>query len=119
MLLVDDEASIRLVLRRTLAKDGWTVEEAADGEAAVALLADEGRRWAAIVLDVTLPGVSGAEIYRRLQATRPDLARRVVLTSGAPSDFLDDAECAVLRKPFDIMAARDLVRRAAGVAIDG
>ena len=114
MLLVDDERSIRLVLRRTLAKDGWAVEEVGDGAAAVALLDDERRSWAAIVLDVTLPGVSGIEIYRRLQARRPDLARRVVLTTGASSDLLDDTGCPVLHKPFDIDVARALVRRAAG-----
>lgn len=107
------------MLRRTLARDGWPIVEAADGDAAVALLDDERRHWAAIVLDVTLPGVSGAEIYRRLQARRPDLARRVVLTSGASSEFLEGAECAVLLKPFDIEVARALVRRAAGVATDG
>jgi len=113
VLLVDDETSIRLVLRRTLARDGWQVEEVADGDAAVALLDDDRRDWAAIVLDVTLPGTSGVDIYRRLQARRPDLARRVVLTSGASSDFLDGAECAVLHKPFDIEVARALVRQAA------
>jgi DNA-binding response OmpR family regulator len=113
VLLVDDERSIRLVLRRTLAKDGWEVEEVADGVAAVALLDDERRRWAAIVLDVTLPGVSGIDILRRLQTRRPDLARRVVLTSGASSDALDGAGCPVLHKPFDIEVARELVRRAA------
>lgn len=118
MLVVDDEASIRLVLRRTLARDGWAVEEAADGDAAVALLADDGRRWAAIVLDVTLPGVSGVAIYRSLQATRPDLARRVVLISGAADDVVDDVACPVLHKPFDIEVARALVRRAAGIATD-
>ena len=119
MLLVDDERSIRLVLRRMLVRDGWTVEEAGDGFAAQALLADPARRWAAVVLDLTLPGVSGVELYRWLQSEHPDLARRVVLTSGAPDAVLEDARCGVLPKPFDILEARDLVRRAAGVPVDG
>lgn len=113
VLVVDDEEIIRAVVRRALARDGWPVEEAADGAAALALLLAPERRWAAVVLDLSLPGLSGETVYARLRAERPELLSRVILSSGLPGMLADTAATAVLAKPFEVAALRAVVQRVA------
>jgi two-component system, OmpR family, response regulator ResD len=65
VLVVDDEAIVRDVLTRYLEREGFQVEAAADGEAALELAA---RSWPDIVvLDLMLPKVDGLEVFRRLR----------------------------------------------------
>ena len=67
ILFADDDAEIREVVRILLEGEGYRVEEAADGEAAVAMADDS---YDLIILDVMMPGRSGfsacAEIRRKL-----------------------------------------------------
>lgn len=65
ILVVDDEPTIREVVRRYLERDGYRVEEAADGQTALALLRDQPPDL--VVLDVMLPGLDGLTITRRLR----------------------------------------------------
>jgi CheY-like chemotaxis protein len=68
LLLVEDDEDIRAVARLSLARIGsWEVVEAACGEAALDTLAD-GEDFAAIVMDVMMPGFDGPATLRRLQA---------------------------------------------------
>jgi two-component system, OmpR family, response regulator MprA len=66
LLLVDDDAPIRRMLTRTLTAEGYAVEAAADGGAALAAV--ERNLPDAIVLDVTMPGLDGLAVTRRLRA---------------------------------------------------
>ena len=115
VLVVDDEPTIRAVVRRALATDGWTVEEAADGATALSLLLDPARDWSAVLLDLTLPGLPGESVHAHLRAERPSLLPRVILSSGLPGALGDSPGAAVLAKPFDIATLRDVVRRVASV----
>ncbi len=66
ILVVDDEPSVRQALRRALTFEGYSVRTADDGRAALDdLLATPAD---AILLDVTMPGVDGLEVCRRLRA---------------------------------------------------
>ena len=65
ILVVDDDASIRELLRIYLERDGHRVAEAADGSVALERAAAE--RFDLILLDVMLPGVDGLEVCRRLR----------------------------------------------------
>jgi DNA-binding response OmpR family regulator len=65
VLVVDDDASIRELLRLYLEREGHRVTEAADGSVALELAA--GARFDLILLDVMLPGVDGLEVCRRLR----------------------------------------------------
>lgn len=113
VLVVDDEEIIRVVVRRALARDGWLVEEAADGPTALALLLDPDRDFAAVVLDLSLPGMPGESVYARLRGERPELLSRVILSSGLPGALADTSGAAILAKPFEVTALRTLVRRVA------
>jgi DNA-binding response OmpR family regulator len=68
VLVVDDEPNIREVVGRYLQRDGHTVVLAADGEAALRLYREH--RPDLVVLDLMLPGVTGLEVCRRIQAER-------------------------------------------------
>ncbi len=71
ILIADDDARIRLLLRLTLDGDGHEVLEAADGDAALAAL--RAHRPVAAVLDVQMPGRSGLDVCRALRSD-PNLA---------------------------------------------
>ena len=68
ILIVDDEAQIRRVMRTTLSSRGYGVIEAKSGEEAVEKLRAE--RPDLILLDVNLPGISGLEAAREIRRTR-------------------------------------------------
>jgi CheY-like chemotaxis protein len=118
ILLVDDEGTIRHALRRFFQRQGWVVDEAADGGAALALLLDEttGHDYDVIISDLRMPGISGIEMHERLRSTRPDLLDRIIFSTGdsvslEAAEFVRRAECAVLQKPFELATLREMVHR--------
>jgi response regulator RpfG family c-di-GMP phosphodiesterase len=101
ILLVDDDANIRLLLRTTLGLDEFVVEEASSAEDA----AQVGRFWSpeVVILDVGLPGMDGLRFCRELKQNPRYGEPFVVLLTGqetARSDVEFAAPDAVLRKPF-------------------
>jgi CheY-like chemotaxis protein len=118
ILVVDDDAGVRLYVRDALETAGYRVDTAEDGAAALKALAR--RRPDLLILDYAMPGMTGAEVARTVRADRPDLP--ILFASGyAETAALEDAvgPCRMLRKPFDTDeltgAVRDaLVRPAPG-----
>ena len=105
ILMVEDESTLRLVVSKALRKRGFTVIEASDGPSALDLFQKHGAVVGAILLDVTLPGMSGAEVLAKLRNTRPDL--KVILTSAftrptIAESFGDQEFYAFIRKPYPI-----------------
>jgi CheY-like chemotaxis protein len=117
-LVVDDEVVVRMVLRRFFARHGWTVVEAETGEEALALMSGEAMPEI-VVCDLNLPGLSGADVCRRISEMHPTLAGRLVLLSGDPisAELAVEREalhCPVLGKPFSLT---DLERVVNSVAL--
>lgn len=105
VLIVEDEAPLRRVLERALARHGYRVLAAASAETAYELLATE--RADAVLLDVRLPTMSGLALYIALVHRAPALAGRIaIMTGDAEADgvrsWLERNPCTVLRKPFDL-----------------
>ena len=67
VLVVDDEAAIRDIVRRYLTAEGFEVAEAADGREALDRL--RALEPDLVVLDVVMPGMDGLEVLRRLRAS--------------------------------------------------
>ena len=119
-LVVDDEHVVRMVLRRYLDRQGWTVLEAETAERALELLASDATPDI-VLCDLNLPGLSGAALCRRITELRPSLASRLVLTSGDPTSAGAELQraaldCPILGKPFtlaDLERIVDTVARAA------
>ena len=88
VLVMDDEASVRAVARAMLARLGYEVLSAANGDEAVALYRDarrDGRPIDVVVMDLTVPGaMGGAEALRHLRAIDPGV--RAVVSSGYSND---------------------------------
>jgi CheY-like chemotaxis protein len=118
VLVVDDEPAIRSAIRRALERRGWTVDEAGDGAEAQLLLEVGGRLagYDAIVSDLRMPGMSGVDLYRWLQATHPAALERLVVITGdtaspAVAQFLATLDRPCLQKPFDMRALLDVLER--------
>mgnify|MGYP005853666467 CR=1 FL=1 len=80
VLVVDDEDLVAETFRRMLEREGVLVSRAASGSEALAKAKEAD--FDAILLDVRLPDLSGPEVYRKLAALRPELARRVAFVTG-------------------------------------
>jgi two-component system cell cycle sensor histidine kinase/response regulator CckA len=83
VLLVEDEDRLRRLVRFTLEGQGYSVTEAAGGEAALRLLTPD-RAFDLLVTDLVMPGIDGRELATRVRALRPDVA--VVFISGYVPD---------------------------------
>jgi len=121
VLVVDDEAVVRSLLRRTLGADGFAVIEAASGDEALELLdaADSPAGPDAVLLDLTMPGRDGGAVLREIRARHPALP--VALMSGYAAEDVVHAlrgqrPDAFLEKPFRPGDARAVVRRMLGAA---
>jgi two-component system, cell cycle sensor histidine kinase and response regulator CckA len=80
VLLVEDEAGVRLLSKRILDTAGYRVLEAENGDQAERLFARHADAIDLVVTDVMMPGCGGPELMGRLQVHRPDL--RVLYMSG-------------------------------------
>ena len=87
VMIVDDDGDVRQVVRLVLTKAGYRVVEAADGEAAIALLkqASSPDEFATILCDLQMPKVGRAEVIAHLRAHHPTVPF-VVIT--AEREFL-------------------------------
>ncbi len=83
VLLVEDEAPVRLLAERAMRRRGWTVIAAASGDAALLDLAP-GQTLDLVVTDVVMPGMNGPELVRRLRGERAALP--AILVSGYAED---------------------------------
>src|SRR5215213_9765357 len=101
VLVVDDEASIRELLLTVFQAEGFSVHAVADGESA--LLAISVSIPDVIVLDLGLPGISGADVLRQIRAGGIDV--RVLVLSAALHGAAIAANAGAddyLAKPFDL-----------------
>jgi len=121
VLVVEDDRLLGDALRVGLAQAGFQIEWVRDGEAARAVLASD--RFAAVVLDLGLPKLSGLELLKRLRAEHDAVPVLILTARDAVPDRiagLDAGADDYLVKPVDLgeLAARlrALIRRGAGRA---
>ena len=118
VLVVDDEESIRRVVRAALEMDGLTAIAVADAETALALFRESTPRL--VVADIFLPDMDGIELLTALRREAPDIP--VVLMSGGGrygnvSPLMAAKHLgatATLEKPFTPKALVEVVRKALG-----
>jgi DNA-binding NtrC family response regulator len=102
VLFADDEPHIRNLAALVLRQNGFEVLLAEDGAQALDLYRREGRRIDLVILDLSMPNLSGEEAVRQLVALDPDV--RVLLSSGAfdADSAVHDAPevCGFIAKPY-------------------
>ncbi|MCC7366706.1 MAG: response regulator [Dehalococcoidia bacterium] len=103
VLLVDDDELVRHSVSQTLSALGYNVVEVANGALAVELVRARPGRFAAILLDLVMPGMTGREVFHAISGIRPDLPV-LVCTGYAADAHIDDAMkrsiAGLLQKPF-------------------
>jgi two-component system NtrC family sensor kinase len=119
VLVVDDEAALRNALLRFLERHGIQGRGAAEGGEALALLARE--HFDVIISDVRMPGMSGREFLERLRHERPELATRLVFSTGDTfaadtAALLRESGVPTLTKPFDFKTLERVIRDVAARA---
>ena len=114
LLLVEDKNELRAMLRKALERAGHTVDEAADGVAAIQKV--RARRYLLVITDLKMPGASGLDVLR--ETKQADATIPVILLTAFGS--VEEAVTAMkegafdfLQKPVDLDHLKLLVQRAA------
>lgn len=97
LLIVDDEPALLGLLQRYLERLGYEVDVAGTPEAALAHFESDPGKYACILTDLKLPGMSGEEMLERMRALRPGL--RALVSSGLPYQPRS-ANFGFLQKPY-------------------
>ena len=117
VLLVEDEDMVRAVAERALARAGYTVTAASDGDEGLAAIA-KGGEFDLVVSDVVMPGMDGPAMVRAIRKVRPDLP--VLFMSGYAEEQLrsqiDLPDMHFIAKPFSVQQIGDKVARVLGEA---
>jgi PAS domain S-box-containing protein len=113
VLLVEDEDSVRQLVRETLISRGYQVLEAEDGEAGLAAATKHEGIIHLVITDVVMPGMGGRELVKHLAQTRPET--KVLYLSGYTEDAIIsegtiESGTAFLQKPFTLQNLSRKVR---------
>ncbi len=119
VLVVDDEDAVRRVVVRSLRRRGHAVEEATEGARALELLERADASYDAIVSDLRMPQMSGAELLAKLRTRGDGMDRRLIFLTGDTAGpeatrILASTDVPVLQKPDGIMELARWVERVAG-----
>ncbi len=117
VLLVEDEESVRQLVRETLESKGYKLLEADNGEAALQIVAGYSGKIDILITDVVMPGMGGRELSARLCASCPQT--KVLYLSGYTEDAIVhegvlDPDTAFLQKPFTLQMLTRKVREVLG-----
>lgn len=115
ILVVDDEEGVRSVAKGLLEHYGYSVMTANDGPDALEVFKQHRDEIAAVLLDLTMPGIDGVQTFRELRGACSDI--KVVITSGyseqeVESKFADERPAGFVEKPFQATKLLKAIRQA-------
>ncbi len=120
ILIVDDESVVRSAARRILQRMGFATLEATNGREAVEVFAAHADDISAVILDMTMPEMSGDEALRQMRALDPEA---VVLVSSGYNDveanFSDSPPNGFLLKPYTPAELSERLRKAIRIRDEG
>ena len=113
--MIDDEEMVRRVVKSMLESYGYSVLVAEDGRSAVELFKQVGHQISVVVLDLTMPSMSGEETFRQLRTMRSNVC--VILSSGyneveAVKRFTGKSLTGFIQKPYNATQLAQKVREA-------
>jgi CheY-like chemotaxis protein len=122
VLVIEDEEVLRLAVAKLLRNGGFSVIEAGDGATGASLFAGNQDKIDVVLLDVTLPGMSGREVLEELRRLKPDV--KIVLTSAfGEKDSLrfvgGSRPWTYIRKPYRLNELKTVIRSACGAKTPG
>ena len=113
VLVVDDEPNLRRVLSAQLARDGYEVHTACDGEEALATLRDH--HVDLVITDLRMPKIDGMELLRRSRKMDAELPVVIITAHGSVDNAVEALKTGAfdyITKPFDQAEVRNVVRKA-------
>jgi two-component system, cell cycle sensor histidine kinase and response regulator CckA len=113
VLVVEDEEELRLAVSKMLRKRGFCVVDASDGSAGMKLFRANERKIDVVLLDLTLPGMTGREVLEEMRGLRPDL--KVIVTTAysqatAVKTLAGHQAWFYIRKPYRAAELTDLLQ---------
>lgn len=112
ILVVDDEAGIRLLLQEFLKREGYETMLAANGQEALSFAQQES--FACALLDMRMPNMSGLELLEELKVLQPELPV-MMMTAYGERQLIEQAQqlgvTHYFTKPFSILEVRDVLRK--------
>jgi two-component system, cell cycle sensor histidine kinase and response regulator CckA len=110
ILVADDERMVRNLTGMILKQLGYTVVLTEDGQQAVEAFAAEGSKFDLVILDLTMPNLSGLDALRKIRQVQPDIP--VILASGYSADrgAVNEHSVQFLDKPFSPTVLGKVVR---------
>ncbi len=119
ILVVEDLASLRLLVERMLRQIGYVVHSASSAQEALALTGEGGIEFDLLLSDIVMPGMDGRDLARLMRTARPDL--RIVLMTGYSDLFAETSDLhqlgadAIIQKPF----SRDEIKQVLARVLSG
>ena len=115
--MIEDETILRTAVSKMLRREGFSVIEAGDGTTGASLFRINESGVDVVLLDVTIPGLSGREIVEELRRIRPDV--KVILTSAFSQDRAllrtgGQQQWGYIRKPYQFSELTSLLQKACG-----
>ena len=113
ILVVDDEVALLRLAARVLARAGYQAIQADNGQRALELFRQQQHEISAVVLDMIMPGMGGAELFNELKKIAPEV--KVILSSGYSEDgqagqLMKQGIRAFIQKPFSMETLCQTVR---------
>jgi DNA-binding response OmpR family regulator len=122
VLAIDDDPSLRGIVRRMLEAEGFHIEEASDGESALRLVQARAEPFDLVLTDLSMPHVDGRQVSEILRRYRPSVALLCMSADPDAVPYIEssDTPVRVLLKPFTAddlnHAVRDAITRATDLA---
>ncbi len=113
VLIVDDEKAARYGMIKALKTEGYMLSEAEDGLAAIRMV--ESQSFDIVITDITMPGISGLELLKRIKETRFEGLVIVITAHGSERLAVEAMKAGAydyIAKPYEIEELRMIVRKA-------
>jgi CheY-like chemotaxis protein len=111
ILILENYVTVAILEKAILEAEGFEVEVANDGVEGLEKIKQNG--YDAIIADYNMAGMEVSEFYLEVKKLSPDLAKKIVFTSGIITDFIKSTGNRVLKKPFSrqqlIKAIKELI----------
>jgi len=112
LLIVDDEDTLRMLVRTELEENGYAVDDAEDGEKALEKI--QADSYDLVILDIAMPGLNGLKVLQKIRETNN--AVKVIMLTGVDElkiarDSLQLGASDFLTKPYDIKTLLACINR--------
>ncbi len=112
ILIIEDEEQVRAIAAKALKSFGYNILEAEDGETGVYIYQKSHQKIDAVLLDVILPGISGAQTFEQMLHINPNA--QIIITSGhitnQDQEHLFSKAAGYLEKPYQIAVLKQALK---------